>query len=66
MTTQNSEERKEEVPYPEQIEEYAGGHIKSRHGRIHWWLGTVYLVLFIWGLYYGFTYWGGLGPGLDY
>jgi hypothetical protein len=25
----------------------------------------VYLVLFVWALYYGYTYWGGLGPGLD-
>jgi hypothetical protein len=23
----------------------------------------VYAVLFIWGLYYAYTYWGDLGPG---
>jgi len=26
----------------------------------------VYLVLLVWALYYGYIYWGGLGPGLDY
>lgn len=56
----------EEVPYADQIEYYAGRHISSCHGRIHWWLGAVYLILFLWALYYGVTYWGGLGPGLDY
>jgi hypothetical protein len=24
---------------------------------------VVYAVLFVWGLYYSYTYWGGLGPG---
>jgi len=56
----------ESIPYADQVEYYAGRHISSRHGRIHWWLGIVYLVLFIWALYYGVTHWGGLGPGLDY
>ena len=55
-----------DVPYADQIEYYAGRHISSRHGRIHWWLCIVYLVLFVWALYYGVTHWGGLGPGLDY
>jgi hypothetical protein len=27
---------------------------------------VVYYGLFVWALYYGYTYWGGLGPGLDY
>lgn len=52
-------------PLSEHIEEYAG-HIKSRHGTVHWWLAIVYLILFCWAMYYGYTYWGGLGPGLDY
>lgn len=50
----------------EQLEEYGGGHIKARHGIINRWLLVVYAILFVWALYYGFKYWGGLGPGLDY
>jgi len=23
------------------------------------------VILFLWALYYGYTYWGGLGPGLE-
>ena len=57
---------KENISYADQIEYYAGRHISSRHGRIHWWLCIVYFVLFVWALYYGVTHWGGLGPGLDY
>lgn len=77
MTDSNTEESTKEqhdastvavetVPHADQIEYYAGRHISSRHGRIHWWLVIVYLVIFLWALYYGVTYWGGLGPGLDY
>ena len=47
----------------DELEEYAGGYIKARVGRIPAWLLVVYTVLFIWALYYLFTYWGGLGPG---
>ena len=61
-----TESNTDDVPYADQIEYYAGKHIASRHGRIHWWLCIVYLVLFVWALYYGVTHWGGLGPGLDY
>lgn len=50
----------------EHIEEYGGGHIKARHGVINTWLLVVYAILFVWALYYGYVYWGGLGPGLDY
>lgn len=50
----------------DEIEEFGGGEIKSRHGHINGWLIAVYVVLFIWALYYGYVYWGGLGPGLDY
>lgn len=54
-----------EIPHHQQVEEYGGGHIQARHGRINRWLLIVYLVMFVWALYYGYTYWGGLGPGLD-
>ncbi|MEM5428597.1 hypothetical protein [Cupriavidus oxalaticus] len=54
-----------ETPHHQQTEGYGGGHIQARHGRINVWLLVVYLVLFIWALYYGHAYWGGLGPGLD-
>ncbi|HWY72777.1 MAG TPA: hypothetical protein VNW98_03980 [Burkholderiaceae bacterium] len=54
-----------EVPHDQQTEDYGGGHIKARHGRINAWLLVVYLVMFVWALYYAFNYWGGLGPGLD-
>jgi hypothetical protein len=47
-----------------ELEDYAGGHIQSRHGTIDRWLLVVYAVLFVWALYYLYTYWGGLGPGL--
>jgi len=46
-----------------ELEEYAGGYIKARTGYIPLWLLAVYFILFIWGLYYMVTYWGGLGPG---
>jgi hypothetical protein len=50
-------------PEMEEMEEYAGGTIQSRHGYIPVWLLVVYAVLFIWALYYLVVYWGGLGPG---
>ena len=46
-------------------EDYAGGRIRTRHGRVNGWLLVVYVALIAWALYYGYTYWGGLGPGLD-
>jgi hypothetical protein len=49
----------------QQTEDYGGGHIQARHGRVNGWLLVVYLVMFVWAIYYGYTYWGGLGPGLD-
>ncbi|MBP0630919.1 MULTISPECIES: hypothetical protein [unclassified Cupriavidus] len=55
----------QEEPHHQQTEDYGGGHIQARHGRINAWLLVVYLVLFVWALYYGYAYWGGLGPGLD-
>ena len=46
-----------------EMEEYAGGTIKARHGYLPIWLLVVYFVLFVWSLYYMVVYWGGLGPG---
>ena len=54
-----------DVPHHLQTEDYGGGHVKARHGRINGWLLVVYTVLFVWAIYYGYVYWGGLGPGLD-
>jgi hypothetical protein len=45
------------------MEEYAGGYIQAWIGRIPAWLLAVYAVLFLWALFYGWQYWGGLGPG---
>ena len=50
----------------EKLHEYSGGDITERTGKVNRWLWPVYLILFIWALYYGIVYWGGLGPGLDY
>ncbi|MCW8956040.1 MAG: hypothetical protein OQL09_04095 [Gammaproteobacteria bacterium] len=58
IETENSENAK--------LHEYAGGDITERAGKVNRWLWPVYLILFIWALYYGIVYWGGLGPGLDY
>ena len=56
----------ENLPYHQQVEEYGEGHIQARHGKINGWLMLVYSILFVWSIYYGYVYWGGLGPGLDY
>ena len=56
----------ENIPHHEQVEEYGDGHIHARHGRINSWLLVVYVIMFVWAIYYGYVYWGGLGPGLDY
>jgi hypothetical protein len=50
--------------HADELEDYAGGYIQSRHGSIQPWLLAVYAVLFVWALYYLYVYWGGLGPGL--
>jgi hypothetical protein len=52
--------------HAEEMEEYAGGYIKARHGKVNAWLIVVIVVLIVWAVYYGFAYWGGLGSGLDY
>jgi hypothetical protein len=53
-----------EAPHAEHaVEEFADGEIKSYHGRVDGWLLVVYAILAVWGMYYLFAYWGGLGPG---
>jgi hypothetical protein len=54
-----------DLPHYQQTENYGSDPIQARHGRVNLWLLLVYLVMFVWALYYGYTYWGGLGPGLD-
>ena len=46
------------------IEEYARGEIRAYRGIVNTWLLAVYAILAVWGIYYLFKYWGGLGPGL--
>jgi hypothetical protein len=58
-----SEPTSDGASHEDEMEEYGGGDIESRHGYIPIWLLVVYAVLLLWGLYYGFQYWGGLGPG---
>ncbi len=48
---------------PNTLQDYQGGQIQDRHGYLPVWLLVVYAVLFLWGLYYAYVYWGGLGPG---
>jgi hypothetical protein len=48
---------------PPELEDYAGGLIQARVGYIPVWLLVTYAVLFAWGLYYMYAYWGGVGPG---
>jgi hypothetical protein len=45
------------------VEEFADGEIRSYRGRVNGWLLVVYAVLAVWGVYYLFAFWGGLGPG---
>lgn len=53
------------APHTEaEIEHFAGGEIRSYRGRVDAWLLAVYAILAVWGVYYLFTFWGGLGPGL--
>lgn len=63
-TNDADSEPPEQAPH-RQTEDYGGGHLQTRHGRVNGWLLVVYLVMFVWAIYYGYTYWGGLGPGLD-
>ena len=54
-----------EAPHADpEVEQFARGEIRSYHGRVNTWLLAVYAVLAVWGVYYLFKFWGGLGPGL--
>ena len=53
-------------PGEHEMEDYAGGYIQAHHGTIPVWLLVVYAILLVFAFYYLITYWGGLGPGLDY
>lgn len=54
-----------EAPHaPREVQEFAGGEIRSFHGRVDGWLLAVYAILAVWAVYYLFRFWGGLGPGL--
>ncbi len=57
-------ERNPGAPERGPVHEYAQGEIRSYEGRVNRWLLVVYAVLGVWAVYYLFTYWGGLGPGL--
>jgi len=46
------------------MHEYARGEIRAYRGIVNKWLLVVYVILAVWGIYYLFAYWGGLGPGL--
>lgn len=59
------EDEKPEVKYGP-TETFAGGEIRSYHGIVNKWLLVVYVILAVWGVYYLFKYWGGLGPGLGF
>ena len=62
---QVQQQAQDEVPHHRRTEEFGADRLEARHGRVDRWLQLVYLVMFIWALYYGYVYWGGLGPGLD-
>ena len=47
----------------EDVEKFADGEIRVHHGTVDAWLLAVYTVLGVWGVYYLFKFWGGLGPG---
>lgn len=62
MTDETTEREARHGP----VEEYARGEIRSHHGIVPKWLLVVYAILAVWGVYYLFKYWGGLGPGLGF
>ncbi len=58
-----SKPKSEPHSHADETEDFGGGAIEARHGYIPVWLLVVYAVLLLWGLYYTYHYWGGLGPG---
>ena len=63
MTDATTPPASDHSSHEHELEEYAGGSIKARHGHIPLWLLCVYTILFLWSLYYIVNYWGGFGPG---
>ncbi len=61
-----TDEAREREAHHGRIEEYAQGEIRTYHGIVNKWLLVVYAILALWGGYYLFKYWGGLGPGLGF
>ena len=59
-----SERTPEHHPKYGEVTPYAQGEIRVYRGIINKWLLVVYAILAVWGIYYLFKYWGGLGPGL--
>ena len=47
----------------DELEDYGGGHVQAKHGYLPIWLLVVYAIMFLWGLWYAYHYWGGVGPG---
>jgi hypothetical protein len=37
--------------------------VQAKHGYLPIWLLIVYAIMFLWGLWYAYQYWGGVGPG---
>jgi hypothetical protein len=44
-------------PEDEPVDQYAGGEIGVRHGRVPIWLRLVYAALAVWGAYYLVAWW---------
>jgi hypothetical protein len=59
-----SDTKPERHPKYGDVEQYAQGEIRTYHGIVNKWLLVVYAILAVWGVYYLFKFWGGLGPGL--
>ena len=62
-STPSTSGKPESDGHAHELEEYAGGYIQAWVGRIPYWLMAVYAILFVWALYYEYTYWGNVGPG---
>ena len=61
--TTPSKPASDEAAHAHELQDYQGGEIQDRHGYLPVWLLVVYAVLALWGFYYAYVYWGGLGPG---
>ncbi len=61
--TEPAPKKPSDDPHNDDLEDYGGGQLQARHGYVPVWLLVVYAVMFLWGLYYAYQYWGGVGPG---